>query len=419
MTWYEKDKDTAVIKMYADIGWWGVSASRMTDLLEQLDAKYKTVIVRMHCFGGEVFSGNAIYNVIKSMAAHTICIVEGVCMSMGTIILAAFDEVHACENAIFMYHSPSTYGVGNARDLEQAAKLLRLMEKNFKATYKKKVKGELPEFFDGTDHYYDADGVMALGMVDKIVEPAVKDVKKIVITDDMSGFKQEDLYNKYAAYLVTDEDEQEEEQPATGKKKAAQAKRIQAPVAMNDVTNSNNDIMKKLLIEAFALVGLTEASSDTAVLQAVQAKLQEKDTKISELTTQVSAAAKTQAEGMITATEQAAGKTFEASQKESLLKVAATAGMDVFTAMLGLAVPTGAASADNGGQQQSIKTPTLHTMVSNSGGKPAAGNDSRADWDWSMWIAKDPEGLEAMEAKEWEKFSALYQKEFKAVPDRR
>lgn len=412
MTWYEKDKDTAVIKMYADIGWWGVNASGMTNLLEQLDAKYKTVIVRMHCYGGNVFEGNAIYNVLESMKAYTIALVEGVCMSMGTVLLPAFDEVQACENATFMFHSPVTYGSGNARDMESAAKLLRTMEKNFTNAYKKKTGGKLPDFFDGTDHYYDAQGVKAMGMVDKIVEPLVADVKKLIITEDMSQVSHEDLYNKYAAYLVTD-DQEEEPAPGNKRKRKPAARQVASPEASGTdlVTKPNDNTMKKLLIQAFALVGLTEASSDTAVLEAVQAKLQEKDTEISNLKTAAAAAVKAQAEGMIATAEKVAGKCFDDTTKANLLKVAETSGTEVFTAMLALATPTGAAAAP-GAQQP--KTPTLHTMVNSGGGKAAA--NSRDDWDWDTWIAKDSKGLEAMADADRPKYEALYFEAFGEKP---
>lgn len=414
--------------MYADIGWWGVNASGMTNLLETLDAKYKTVIVRMHCYGGAVFEGNAIFNCIRNMQAHTICINEGACMSMGTIVQEAFDERWGCSNGIWMYHSPITYLSGNARDLANASKLLVSLEKTFTNTFTRRTgknKSVIQAFFDGSDHFLDAEEALNLGLIDKIVEPVAKDVKKLVITEDMSQVSHEDLYNKYAAYLVEDDEEQEEQQGNKRNKRKPAARRIASPEASGNetVTNQNDHIMKKLLIEAFALVGLTEASSDTAVLQAVQAKLQEKDTKISELNTQVAAAAKVQAEGMIAIAEQAAGKTFADAQKASLLTVAEKAGVEAFTAMLGLITPAGAAPSDNGGQQQTPpKTPTLHTMVNNGGGAGAGGNkEDRSAWSFDDWQKNDPEGLTEMsdDPKQYDAFAKLYSKAHKgAMPPR-
>src|SRR5688572_22619747 len=107
MFWYEQDSETAVVKMYADIGWWNTSANVFTSLLEQLDTKYKKIIVRIHCYGGGVFEGNAIYNSILNLKAHSTGRIEGVCMSMMTIVMLGFDKIEAADNAIVMVHAPS------------------------------------------------------------------------------------------------------------------------------------------------------------------------------------------------------------------------------------------------------------------------------------------------------------------------
>ena len=206
MTYTEIDKDTASVKMYANIGWWGVNARAFTDLLETLDQKYKTIIVRMHCYGGDVFEGNAIGNVIDSLNAYTIGRVEGVCMSMGTILLNKFKKREGCSNAIYMYHAPTGFTSGNVKDHEATAKTLKLIEKGFIKEYTSRSNqpaSTVAGFFDGYDHYFDSEAMLEMGLIDEIIEPVVKDVKKIKLSDDLQ-VDPEQLYDKYAAYLDTE-----------------------------------------------------------------------------------------------------------------------------------------------------------------------------------------------------------------------
>lgn len=411
MTYTEIDKDTVSVKMYANIGWWGVNARSFTDLLETLDQKYKTIVVRMHCYGGEVFEGNAIANVIDSLSAETIAIVEGVCMSMATILLNKFKVRKACSNAIFMYHAPTGYTMGTAKEHESTVKVLKLMEKNFiKECSERSGQNatDIRELFDGYDHYFDAEEVQKMGLIDEVIEPVVKDVKAIKI-DTPEEVDQDALYNRYAAHLEIEEEEEQGGAP----KHSAHKRRVHNPVAQPTTVTKNDNYMKKLLIEALALQGVTEQSSDTAILDAVRAVITAKDSEINNFREQAKTAIKAQAEAAIQAAESTSGKKFTDEQKKNLLTVAEKSGLEVFQAMLSMSTPVAAGAAGEA-KPEDTGAPQLHTMIGggNSGSASAKGRES---WTFEDWQTKDPDGLEAManDPKQYEAFNKLYKAAFK------
>lgn len=419
MIWYEENKNTAVVKMYADIAWWAVNARNCTDLLENLDRKYDTVKIRMHCYGGNVFEGNPIANAISSMKAKTIGIVEGVCMSMGTILLNECDEIWVCENAILMYHAPTGYTQGNAKDHEQAAKLLRSLEKNFGKAYSRRSGrpvSEVKEFFDGSDHYFDSDEAIALGLADKKIEPVVKDIKKLS-KPDSKDIDPEDLYNKFAAHLDYDEEEEENndrKKPGAGKKR--HQKKIIEPTASgsdNNSTTKNDAYMKKLLIDSLGLQNVTADSSDSAILDAVKAVMNQKDEKITALEKEVQEGVKAEAERLIATAEQASGKQFTDDQKATMLSVADKAGIESLQSTIAMIAPNAAGDQGNNGGTPHIQK----VIVSNSDGSNPE-SKSRNDWTWDEWQEKDAEGLENMESQNWDAFAKLYEAKFKVKPEK-
>lgn len=431
MIWYEENKNTAIVKMYADIAWWAVNARNFTDLLENLDRKYDTVKIRMHCYGGNVFEGNPIANAIASMKAHTIGIVEGVCMSMGTILLNECDEIWVCENAILMYHAPTGYTQGNAKDHEQAAKLLRSLEKNFGKAYARRSGrpiSEVAEFFDGSDHYFDSDEVIGLGLADKKIEPVVKDIKKLS-KPDSNDIDPEDLYNKFAAHLqFDDEDNEEEEETADRKKPRARKqkhhKKMIQPTASgsSDTTTDaikNDAYMKQLLIQMFALQGVTAESSDTAIRDAIQAVITQKDEKISALEKQVQESVKAEAERMIATAESASGKQFSEDQKATMMSVAQKAGIDSLQATISMIAPTASGDQGNTGGTTAAPTatPQLKNVIIPGATGSAAQGKGREDWTWDEWQEKDPTGLENMETENKEAFEKLFEAKYGSKPN--
>lgn len=429
LLWYEQDKTTAVIKFYANIEYWYNNAGVFTSLFEALDSKYSTIIVRAHCYGGSVYEGNAIYNCIAGANARTICRIEGVSMSMFSIIMLAFDEIEMCENSILMIHEPSAWVEGNEKDLLAAAKTLRIMKANAAKAYAKAsgktVAAIQAEYFDGSDHNLSAEEALAEGFITKIIPGIVKNVKALPIA--VPGEEQEEPYNYAAIYnmyqpLLEMEDEGQQEYKQG--QKVVFPKKKKAPVASgNTVTSKSNIKMKKELIEQLGLKGVNENTPDDQFAAAVKAHYEAKGS--SSAAAQAPAAqpaaatgtttdAKASAETVIAAVEKITGKTYEPAMRTTLLEVGEKAGIAALTMTMQAMQPTG-----NTAPAATPATPAVVTMINNNGNANPAANGDRANWDFNMWNEKDPKSLAAMAKNPATKaqYIALYKAEYNVEPD--
>lgn len=384
MTFQEQDKNTAVIKMYCDIGWWETNAQNMSDTIERLSAIYANIIIRTHCYGGSVFDGNVIYNAIKSSKANITVRIEGVAASMMTIIMCAAATVEIAENGFVMVHCPSGYVSGTAKDMIAASKLLGSMEKNFVKKYTTKTgkpESEIKDLFDGTDHWFDAEDALAMGLVDKVIEPVVEDLAEI--ETPTAGTDPATIYNRYAALL--------------------------ADASHNDLPISKTGSMKRLLITMFGLEGVNEQSSDEQIAEAMKKK-------VDNLENQITAQATVHVDELIATAETTLGKPFEAAYKATLQTVGLKAGVPALQTMLGNSIPTPQAAA-LAPAASAPQTPVVMNLLAGAAGMPQGGANDRASWTWDDYQTKAVADLQAMSKANPTAFKALYKAKYGTEPE--
>ena len=139
----EKKQDKAILIIYGYVGGYYLDYRNVADAIAEITKEgYKKLDFRIHTYGGFVFDGNLIYNFLAGFKGELNIYVDGVAASMGSIIIMAGDKIHIAENGFIMIHAPEGGAYGNAKDLEQYAKLLRSMEKNFIKKLKEKTRSE-------------------------------------------------------------------------------------------------------------------------------------------------------------------------------------------------------------------------------------------------------------------------------------
>lgn len=167
---------TAEVFIYGDIGdsWWGesVTAKSVADQLAAIDATQITV--RINSYGGSVSDGLAIYNALRRHKATIDVVIDGVAVSIASLIAMAGDTVSMGENALFMVHAPWGGAVGNAKEMRQYADLLDKFAASMSTSYARKTGKDSSEILtlltDGEDHWYSAEEAIAFGFVDTIVD---------------------------------------------------------------------------------------------------------------------------------------------------------------------------------------------------------------------------------------------------------
>lgn len=85
--------------------------------------------------GGDVFSGNAIYNRLKAHKAHKTVHIDGVAASIASVIALAGDEIIMPENSYMMIHKAWTFTAGNCDELRKTADRLEQIEQSIVDTY--------------------------------------------------------------------------------------------------------------------------------------------------------------------------------------------------------------------------------------------------------------------------------------------
>lgn len=104
--------------------------------LEGLD----TLNIYINSPGGSVFSGIAIYNMLKRNEAKKIVHIDGVAASMASVIALVGDEVYMPSNAYMMIHKPLTFVIGNANELRKVADDLDVIEDGLMKSYEENLR---------------------------------------------------------------------------------------------------------------------------------------------------------------------------------------------------------------------------------------------------------------------------------------
>ena len=183
--WYsikaEADSNSAELEIFGDIGeqWWAeesITAKSITKELKPLAGRELTV--RINSYGGSVSDGLAIYNALRrhAQSAKVTTSVEGVAMSIATLIAMAGDTREMAANALYMVHAPWGFASGNARDLRATADVLDKYADAMASAYTRSAltDAEIKALLtDGEDHFYTASEAEAAGFI-------------TIIRDDMS-----------------------------------------------------------------------------------------------------------------------------------------------------------------------------------------------------------------------------------------
>lgn len=165
----------AELLIYGDIGdsWWGesVTAKATAEQLQALDVD--TINVRINSYGGSVSDGLAIFNSLRNHRAAVNVRIDGVAVSIASLIAMAGDTVEMAENALFMVHAPWGGAMGNAKAMREYADTLDTYARAMASSYVRKTGQDLDTIMDlltdGDDHWYTADEAQAFGYIDSII----------------------------------------------------------------------------------------------------------------------------------------------------------------------------------------------------------------------------------------------------------
>lgn len=184
----QREQDKAVARMWGDIE--GTSFADIDAFCNAIPADDNAIDIRLHCDGGSVTEGWAIYDRLRATGKEITATAEGNCASMATIILMAApkERRRAYENAHICVHNPwmCPWALGDAvtaDDLQKYANDLRSEQDRMVDLYVERCgcsREEIQALMD-EDKYIDAERALSLGIVGEIAMPM--SAKKINPTD--------------------------------------------------------------------------------------------------------------------------------------------------------------------------------------------------------------------------------------------
>lgn len=175
----------AELHIYGEIGPYGITAKSVADALKPF-AGARQINVRINSPGGDVFDGNAIYNLLKSHPANVTVYVDGLAASIASVIAMAGNKIVMAQNAMMMIHDPWTIAVGGADDMRKSAEVMDKIKTTLVSAYRDKSglnESEIATIM-ADETWFTAEEAVAMGFADEVAEEVKVDAKF-----DLSKFK--------------------------------------------------------------------------------------------------------------------------------------------------------------------------------------------------------------------------------------
>lgn len=189
----QSEQEKAVTRMWGMEP--GISFRDINEFCDALPAEDNAIDVHIHCNGGDVLEGWAIYDRLRATGKEITTVVDGTAASMATVILMAAPKERrkAYANAQILVHNPwldpawlGSNGMATADDLQKAATSLKEQQDRILDLYVERCGCNREEMaaLMAEDKYISVERAMALGMVGEIVAPiSAKRVNDMSIKD--------------------------------------------------------------------------------------------------------------------------------------------------------------------------------------------------------------------------------------------
>lgn len=175
----QTENEKNVARLWGDAE--GVCFKDIDEFCESIAADDDTIDIRLHCDGGSVQEGWAIYDRLRATGKTITATVEGKAASMATIILLAApkESRSAYENAQLLVHNPwvCPWALGdsvNADDLQRYADDLRREQDRMVNLYVERCgcNSEEIQALMNEDKFIDVSRAKELGLISHVIPPA-------------------------------------------------------------------------------------------------------------------------------------------------------------------------------------------------------------------------------------------------------
>jgi len=191
--------DANTIQLYgyigedSDIDW-----EPFQNIFRPMDQPGSTIYILANCYGGNIFSGLAIYDLIKNAKAKVYFTNEGICGSMGAILALAvpFENRKCTKNSRYMFHRVQGGTYGDADDLKEYSDQLLKEENQIKDIIieatgqdEKTVSSWMKR---GIDKWFNSSEAKTYGIVNEVIESSNN--TNTIATNQLKGKSPEQVW---------------------------------------------------------------------------------------------------------------------------------------------------------------------------------------------------------------------------------
>lgn len=178
------------ILLYGDVGdGEKVESGRVVSELMALASQYKKIDVRINSNGGDVFSGIAIYNALRTSQADITIYVDGVAASIAGIIALCGKPLYMSPYAKLMLHSVSGGSYGTASALRRTAQMIENLQGDLAEMIAARcgmtAEAVVSRYFDEQDHWISASEAVNMKLADGIYELPDGPVRQPTTTEEI------------------------------------------------------------------------------------------------------------------------------------------------------------------------------------------------------------------------------------------
>lgn len=170
---FTNQADYAELKLYdtiGDDGWGnGITTEYIEEQLE--NASNRPLNIYINSYGGEVFEGFAIYNIIKRYGGYKTVYVDGIAASIASVIAMCGDKIVMNEASMMMVHNASGVCIGNAEEMQKVVNALEQMNEVIRDIYSARtgLSDEKLQELMNNETFISAKECVELGFADEVL----------------------------------------------------------------------------------------------------------------------------------------------------------------------------------------------------------------------------------------------------------
>lgn len=202
---FKNEVDKATLKIYdyvGDDGWGGgVTAQSIEEELNS--AENKAIDIYINSYGGEVFEGFAIYNILNRYNGYKTVYVDGIAASIASVIAMAGNKIVMNKASMMMIHNASGVAWGNAEDMKKVVQALESINEVIRDVYKARtgmVEEQLKALMD-SETFMTAKECVDYGFADEISDT---EQTEETITNSLNSLNQLKALYQLAVQQIND-----------------------------------------------------------------------------------------------------------------------------------------------------------------------------------------------------------------------